>query len=96
MNLQRSALTTPLRVLLVNPLLPAAELLAVKILSGYVFGEDQRIHLILLVYENETSAAEALKIALENCALQCTSCIEFITTLPRYFYTNDYLQLIFI
>lgn len=81
MNLQCIPSKAPLKVLLVQPLLLSGQLLAVKILSGVIFGKDQRIHLIMLVYYNEISSGENLKTQLENCSFHCTSVIELISDL---------------
>lgn len=53
MNFEYAEVLSPLRVLFVNPLTPAAKLSIIKILTGNVFGLTQIIDLILVVYSKE-------------------------------------------
>ncbi|XP_037867740.1 malate dehydrogenase, cytoplasmic isoform X1 [Bombyx mori] len=82
MNLEITSLPSPLRVIVVNPLVPAAQLIAVKILSGTVFGTNQLIDLTLLVYSNELQMAEAFILELENCAFSCVNSMHTSSNLP--------------
>lgn len=83
MNLQCTAPMKPLRVFILNALLPSSQMLAEKILSGAVFGQDQKINLLFLVHDDELRAAEALKIELENCGYGCTNNIQYSMIFPR-------------
>lgn len=82
MNFEYSEVLLPLRVLIVNPLTPAAHFSIIKILSGNVFGLNQIIDLILLVFSNETKQAESLVRAIEKCAFDCYHLITISTVLP--------------
>ncbi|XP_026759880.1 uncharacterized protein LOC113519034 [Galleria mellonella] len=82
MNFQTNSTLCPLKVLVVNPLTPASQLTIVKILSGSVFGCNQLIDLILLVYSNEKPFAEAFKLELSGCAFSCNNSIEVSSNLP--------------
>ncbi|XP_059053669.1 malate dehydrogenase, cytoplasmic-like [Achroia grisella] len=84
MNFQTNITLTPLKVLMVNPLMPGSQLTIVKILSGAVFGSNQLIDLILLVYSNEKPSAEALKLELIGCAFSCNNSIEVTSDLPSF------------
>ncbi|KAL0832071.1 hypothetical protein ABMA28_001560 [Loxostege sticticalis] len=82
MNFQTRVVLPPLKVLVVNPLTPSGQMIMVKILSGLVFGEDQLIDLILLVYSNEKPVAEQLKIELVQCGYCCYNSITVSSDLP--------------
>ncbi|KAM3967128.1 uncharacterized protein ACR2FA_011980 [Aphomia sociella] len=82
MNFQTNFTLYPLKVLMVNPLTPASQLTIVKILSGAVFGCNQLIDLVLLVYSNEKDSAERLKLELTGCAFSCNNSIEISSDLP--------------
>lgn len=83
MNFQFTPVLPPLKVLVVNPLSPAAQLTIVKIMSGSVFGSNQLIDLILLVYSNEKPAADEYRLELKSCAFTCMNTIEVSSVLPR-------------
>jgi hypothetical protein len=83
MNFQTKPILIPLKVLIVNPLTPAGQMTVVKILSSKVFGVDQLIDLILLVYYNEKPAAELLRLELIGCAFPCYNKIIVSSDLPR-------------
>lgn len=83
MNFQIAPVLPPLKVLVINPLSPAAQLTIVKIMSGSVFGSNQLIDLILLVYYNEKASAEDYKMELKCCAFPCMNSIEVSSDLPR-------------
>ncbi|KAJ8719010.1 hypothetical protein PYW07_016566 [Mythimna separata] len=68
--------------MLINPLLPASQLTATKILSGTVFGHHQFIDLILLVYANETDQAEVLAQEYISCAFPCVNTIRITSDIP--------------
>ncbi|KAJ8724450.1 hypothetical protein PYW08_015924 [Mythimna loreyi] len=82
MNFQTTKVVSPLRVMLINPLLPASQLTMTKILSGNVFGHDQFIDLILLVYANETGQAEMLAQEYISCAFACFNSIRITSDIP--------------
>lgn len=83
MNFQYTPSPDPLRVLIVNPLAPAAKLVAVKIMSGVVFGEEQLIDLIFLVYSNELTSAEEFKAEILACGFSCMNSVVITSDLPR-------------
>lgn len=82
MNFQTTKSLTPLRVMLINPLLPASQLLISKLLSGTVFGKHQFIDLILLVYANETKQAEVLAQEYIGCAFPCFNTVRITSDVP--------------
>lgn len=82
MNYENVEVLPPLRVLFVNPLTPAAQLCIIKILSGIVFGLNQIIELILVVYSNEIKQAKALVRDMENCAFPCYKSIAISSEMP--------------
>lgn len=90
MNFERGVKTEPLRVLIVNSLSPTAQLIVINILRGQVFGRHQLVDVVLLVYSNEVSKANGLKLEFERCALECTNSIKVSSDLPR-FVNIDYL-----
>ncbi|KAJ0177786.1 hypothetical protein K1T71_006659 [Dendrolimus kikuchii] len=83
MNFQYIETLSPIKVLVVNPLSPAARLTIVKILSGSVFGSNQLIDLILLVYFNERTSADIFRRELYGCAFSCSNTIEISSDLPN-------------
>ncbi|XP_063367676.1 malate dehydrogenase, cytoplasmic-like [Cydia amplana] len=82
MNFQCDSPEEPLRVLIINSKSPAAKFLAVKILSGEIFGKNQLIDIVLMVFTNEKSNATGLKFELEKCAFACTNSIDISCNLP--------------
>ncbi|XP_048006453.1 malate dehydrogenase, cytoplasmic-like isoform X2 [Leguminivora glycinivorella] len=84
MNFQCDSPLEPLRVLIINAKSPAAKFLAVKILSGEIFGKNQLIDIVLMVFTNEQSKATSLKFELEKCAFPCTNSIEISCNLPSF------------
>ncbi|XP_072949787.1 uncharacterized protein [Epargyreus clarus] len=82
MNFQCEPILEPIKVIFVNPLGPAAQLVIVKILSGAVFGDYQMVDLCLLVYANEITFAKELKLEIESCAFSCNNSIEITSDLP--------------
>ncbi|XP_063827032.1 uncharacterized protein LOC135076509 [Ostrinia nubilalis] len=82
MNFQTSVVFPSLKVLVVNPLTPSGQMVTIKILSGLIFGENQLIDLILLVYSNEKPIAERMKIELITCAYCCYNTITVSSDLP--------------
>lgn len=83
MNLQCVKPLPPLRVLMVNPLTPSSQLIAMKILSGGAFGRHQQVMLTLLVFSNEDLLAANMKYELESCAFPCTYSIQISCDVPR-------------
>ncbi|XP_063629886.1 malate dehydrogenase-like [Cydia splendana] len=82
MNFQCDSPAEPLRVLIINSKSPAAKFLAVKILSGEIFGKNQLIDIVLMVFTNEQSRARSLKFELEKCAFACTNSIDVSCNWP--------------
>ncbi|CAH0583042.1 unnamed protein product [Chrysodeixis includens] len=82
MNLQYTKVGQPIRVLVVNPLLPASQLLITKLLSGIIFGMNDFIDLILLVYLNEMKFANEYVQDLTSCAFPCFNTIRATSDLP--------------
>ncbi|CAG4970744.1 unnamed protein product [Parnassius apollo] len=68
---------------MVNPLVQSSQLVLLKMLSGDIFGHNYFIDLKLLVYSNEISTAESLKLELERCAFSNMNVIEITSDLPR-------------
>lgn len=83
MNFQCRPVLEPLKVIVINPLAPASQLIIVKIMSGVVFGSDRLIDLYLIVFSNEIKSANAFKLEIESCALSCTNSIKVSSDLPR-------------
>ncbi|KAH9628588.1 hypothetical protein HF086_010322 [Spodoptera exigua] len=83
MNFQTTKFSQPLRVMMINPLIPASQLLITKMLSGVVFGRSQLVDLILLVYANEFEAANDLGQELIACAFPCYNSIRITSDLPN-------------
>lgn len=83
MNFQATPSLPPLRVIVVNPLTSTAQLIIVRILSGDVFGPNQLIDMIILVFCNETLSAESFAIQLMDCAFPCYNSIQISTDLPK-------------
>lgn len=83
MNFQYNPTLTPLRVMVINPLVPASQLTITKMLSGIVFGMNQLIDLILLVYSNEIPAANEYAQELKSCAFPCFNSIRATSDLPK-------------
>ncbi|KOB74152.1 Malate dehydrogenase [Operophtera brumata] len=84
MNFQLSPVLPPLKVLVVNPLSPAGRLVIIKIMSGTVFGSNQLIDLILLVYSNEKPSAKEYKVELKSSAFSCMNSVEISSDLPSF------------
>lgn len=82
MNFENTEVLPPLKVLYVNPLTPAARFSIINILSGSVFGVNQTIELILVVYSNEIKQASALVREMEMCAFLCYKSIEISSAMP--------------
>lgn len=83
MNFQYKTKKGPIKVLMVNPLVPSSQLIVLKILSGEIFGDDSFIDLNLFVRSEEIMAAEVLKSELEKCAYSNTRIIKISTDLPQ-------------
>ncbi|XP_047026055.1 malate dehydrogenase, cytoplasmic-like [Helicoverpa zea] len=83
MNFQTTIFQTPLRVMIINPLIPASQLTITKMLKGVIFGKNQLIDLILLVYANETEPAEELAHELMSCAFPGYNSVKVTSDLPR-------------
>lgn len=83
MNYQRSESLPPVRVLIVNPLMTAGQILAMKFLGGKLLGQRQMIDLILFGYPHEYEDMVALKNELEACAYNCYNLIEIKTSYPK-------------
>ncbi|XP_045767174.1 malate dehydrogenase-like isoform X2 [Maniola jurtina] len=83
MNFQCKRILEPIKVIVINPLAPASQLIIVKIMSGVVFGNDQLIDLNLLVYSNEMKSANAFRLEIESCAFSCTNSIKVSSDFPR-------------
>lgn len=82
MNLEYDKIFPPLRVFMVNPLLPAAQMFAIKILNGLVFGFDQLVNMTFLVYFNERKEALHWIRQLESTAPPCYNSLQITTDLP--------------
>ncbi|CAH1635668.1 unnamed protein product [Spodoptera littoralis] len=82
MNFQTIKFSPPVRVMMINPLIPASQLLITKILSGVSFGRSQLVDLILLVYANEIDAANDLGQELIACAFPCYNSVSVTSDLP--------------
>lgn len=82
MNFENEEVLAPLRVIFVNPLTPAARFSILKILSGVVFGLNQIVELILVVYSDEIKQASAFVYAMEKCAFPCYKSIQVSTATP--------------
>ncbi|XP_068626874.1 malate dehydrogenase, cytoplasmic-like [Battus philenor] len=82
MNFQCEIANDPIKVFIVNPLIPTSQLILLKILSGEIFGDNTPIDLTLMVYSNENSVAETLKVELEKCAFSNTNSVKISTDLP--------------
>lgn len=90
MNFQTDVVLSPLKVLVVNPLTPSGQMIICKILSGFVFGENQLIDLVLLVYSNEKPVGERFKVDLIQCAYSCYNTITVSSDLPRFVLVTYY------
>lgn len=82
MNFQTNKVSLPVRVMVINPLIPASQLFITKILSGVIFGRSQLVDLILLVYANEIDAAHVLGQELIACAFPCYNNVIVTSDLP--------------
>ncbi|XP_050563108.1 uncharacterized protein LOC118269991 [Spodoptera frugiperda] len=82
MNFQTNKVSLPVRVMVINPLIPASQLFITKILSGVIFGRSQLVDLILLVYANEIDAAHVLGQELIACAFPCYNSVIVTSDLP--------------
>lgn len=83
MNLEYEKIIPALRVFMVNPLLPAAQMFAIKIFNGLVFGFDQLVNMTLLVYTNERKQALHWMRQLESTSPPCYNSLNITTDLPR-------------
>lgn len=83
MNLQYTKVGKPIRVMVVNPLLPTSQLLITKLLSGIIFGMNDFIDLILLVYSNEMRIANEYVQELTSCGFPCFNTIKATSDLPQ-------------
>ncbi|XP_075976347.1 uncharacterized protein LOC142976716 [Anticarsia gemmatalis] len=82
MNFLYDQTLEPLRILMVNPLVPASQLTIIKMLSGAVFGMKQLIHMTLLVYSNEIPSAQEFIQEVIGCNLACLHTIVATSDLP--------------
>lgn len=84
MNFEYQELRLPLRVIMVNSLLPEAQMFGIKIFSGLVFGFDQLVNMTLLVYSSEVNEGLHWIRQVESTSPVCFNSIEITTDLPRY------------
>lgn len=83
MNLEYEKMYPPLRVFMVNPLLPEAQMFAIKMFNGLVFGFDQLLNMTLLVYSNETKEALHWIRQIESTSPPCYNSLRLTTDLPQ-------------
>lgn len=83
MNLEYEELRVPLRVIMVNPLLPEAQMFALKIFNGLVFGFHQLINMTLLVYSSDVQEGLHWVRQVESTSPPCFNSIKITTDLPR-------------
>ncbi|KAL4711425.1 hypothetical protein ACJJTC_016179 [Scirpophaga incertulas] len=83
MNFQTKQIFSPLKVIFVNSLTPAGQMIIMKMLAGKVFGDKQLIDFVFLVYSNEIAAAEILRLELINCSFPCYNDIIVSSDIPR-------------
>lgn len=83
MNLEYVKMTPPLRIFMVNPLLPEAQMFAIKVFNGIIFGTDQLVNMTLLVYTDERKEALHWIRQLESTTPPCYNSLKITTDLPR-------------
>lgn len=83
MNFEYEELCVPLRVIMVNPLLPEAQMFAMKVFTGLVFGIDQLINMTLLIYSSEVNEGLHWVRQVESTSSCCFNSIRITTDLPR-------------